>query len=567
MFSAAKKFMLCLLFAVPGLVVRAQIDVNNLADAYEENFNALPASGFSNNWTNNVTIKGWYAAKGNAAATTIRANDGTPSQGQTSLAVNLFSFGANNDTDRALGSVGSGGTHMAFGMRLQNNSGKLVKSMKVRFWGEQWRVSTSTKEHPLRFSYLVSPVAVTSITTDETGYSKVPYLNFITPVATGANTALNGNLAANRVLLEAHFRVDIPAGHEIMLKWFDSDDSDFDHALAIDDVKIQFFENVPATDECTGGATLAQFMKGVILDIPDEGSGAAFALPTAIKLSAWGRIVTLIVKGQYANAQTALFSNILGYRLTKFVTPAKTYYILAKDGASANHWGTYVFSPAATRPCVNLQAPHPLHDEMTGEQATYMLTELDGFSLMVAGAHRCLSDTPSGCHIGQNDTACDGQFRISDVAHVVGSAFQRTTEVVAASAANRRFVQLHGFGGAEPFQFALSNGTDLVPAGNDHATQLDAALEAVPGKNWQSRVAHVQADNLSKLTGYNNIQGRHLNNYADGDPCTSSTISNTVTGRFLHIEQYGAARTDKTNYQPIKNALLANNICNCALPN
>lgn len=566
MFSAAKKFMLCLLVAVPGLV-RAQIDVNNLAVAYEENFASLPSAGFSNTWTNNSTILGWYAAKGNAAATSIRANDGNPSQGQTSLAVNLFSFGANNNNERALGSVGSGGTDMAFGMRLKNNSGKLVKSVKIRFWGEQWRVTTSTKEHPLRFSYLVSPVAITNITTDETGYSKVPYLNFITPVISGANTALDGNIAANRALLEARFRVDIPAGHEIMLKWFDDDDSDFDHALAIDDVKIQFYETTTPTDECTGGTTLAQFMKGSILDIPDEDSGASFALPTSLQLDVWTRIVTMVTKAQYASAHTALFSNNMGYRLTKFVAPGKTYYILAKDGASANHWGTYVFSPAATRPCVNLQAPHPLHDAMTGEQATYMLTELDGFSLMVAGAHRCLSDTPSGCHIGQNDTSCDGQFRISDVAHVVGSAFQRTTEVVAKSAANRRFIQLHGFGGAEPFQFALSNGTDLAPAGNDHASQLDAALEAVPGKNWQSRVAHVQADNLSKLTGYNNIQGRHLNNYADGDPCTSNVISNTVTGRFLHIEQYGDARTDKANYPLLKTALQANDICNCALPN
>ena len=563
MFSAAKKFVLCLLFAAPALVL-AQINVNNLAVAYEENFNTLPSVGFNNNWANNATILGWYAAKGNAVATSIRANDGTPSQGQTSLAVNLFSFGANNNNDRALGSVGSGGTDMAFGMRLKNNSGKLIKSIKVRFWGEQWRVTTATREHPLRFSYLVSPLPITGITTDETGYSKVPYLNFITPVVTGANTALNGNVAPNRVLLEAHFRVDIPAGHEIMLKWFDSDeDNDFDHALAIDDVKVEFFETAPATDESTGGATLAQFMKGIILDIPDEGSGVAFALPTALQLDVWSRLVRVILDGQYGPAYGIARSNNLGYRLTKFVTPGKTYYILAKDGASANHWGTYVFSPAATRPCVNLQAPHPLHDEMTGEQATYMLTELDGLTLMMAGAHRCLSATPSGCNMGQNDTACDGQFRISDVAHVVGSPFQRATEVVAKSANNRRFIQLHGFAGAEPFHFALSNGTDLVPLSPDYAIELDGDLEAAPNKNWQSRVAHVQADNLNKLTGFNNIQGRHLNNYADGDPCTSNVISNTVTGRFLHIEQYNAARTDKANYPLLKNALLANNICNC----
>ncbi|MGH2523294.1 MAG: hypothetical protein ACRDH2_12385 [Anaerolineales bacterium] len=84
----------------------------------------------------------------------------------------------------------------------------------------------------------------------------------------------------------------------------------------------------------------------------------------------------------------------------------------------------------------------------------------------------------------------------------------------------------------------------------------------MPGKSWDARTAHL--DNPGQLTAFNNIQGRYLNNYADGNICSSNVISNTVTGRFMHIEQYGEARTDPANYPLIKNALLANAICNCA---
>ncbi|MGH2523295.1 MAG: hypothetical protein ACRDH2_12390, partial [Anaerolineales bacterium] len=379
-----------------------------------------------------------------------RANDGT------SNGANLCSFGTGAGSDRALGSVGAGTSSFAWGMRLKNNTAGTINSVKVTFTGEQWRVSTDTREQPVRFSYLVSPNPITTFTADETGYAKVPYLNFISPVYTGANTALDGNVAANRVTNVLRLKVAIAPGQEIMLKWFDENDPQFDHALGID-VSVKFYTTATTTDQYTGAATLAQFMKGIILDIPDEGSGVPFTTPTAAQLTSWGTGISQILSARYGSAYNTLKSNNLGYRVTKYVTPTKTYYLAAKDGASGNYWGTYVFSPNAAKTCVNFQAPHPLNDQLTGEQATYMFKEVDAFTLMVAGTHRCLSTTTSGCT--GTDSPCAGQARISDMAHTTGSVWQKTTETVAAGNSNRRFIQMHGFvKDVEPYHFVISNG-------------------------------------------------------------------------------------------------------------
>src|SRR5947199_260900 len=78
----------------------AQVSLMNLGDAYQQNFDGLPASG-SATWTNNSTIPGWYHAR-TGTGTTVVANDGASNAG------NLYSYGTGTATDRALGSVGSG---------------------------------------------------------------------------------------------------------------------------------------------------------------------------------------------------------------------------------------------------------------------------------------------------------------------------------------------------------------------------------------------------------------------------------------------------------------------------
>jgi len=545
--------------------VFAQVVHNNLNQTYSQNFNSMPSNGNSLSFISNSTIAGWYVADNNGN-TTVTAISGTGSSG----AGNLYNYGSTNAADRALGSVGVSDPlkEYALGLRMKNNTGLDVYSVTVTFVGEQWRRSTDPEEQLISFSYKVSAPPITTFAANESGYAKSPFLNFISPQYTGgAATALDGNLAINRCSVALNFNVYIPNGHEIMFKWFDRNDPDADHGLAIDDVTVKFSNRVMVTDVCTGKTPFTHFMKGFIFDIPDENSGAVFNEPSNAQLNTWGTAVTQVMNAQYSNARMTLASNNLGYRITSFAQaaednlPARTYYILTKDGLGANHWGTYVFSPSAGKPCLSFQAPHPLHDMSTGEQSTYLYRQLDAYHLAVAGAHRCLEPDIIACTGSSGPCRDDNANVISDHAHNTFSVFQKTTQVIVNARPTERFLQMHGFGSMTDTMLVISNGTRIVPA-HDRAVELgNAVLAAKP--TWKYTTPHTYQD-LDKYTGQTNVQGRLLNNYQD-DICDASASADAVTGRFLHIEQAPEVRLT-SNFAIMKNALAANGICNCAAP-
>lgn len=555
----------------------AQQAITNAQKGYTQDFNGLPSTNGTNNsrrWVDNQTLLNWYAARADSAGVSsfpMRATDG--SYGGPHLC--SFRLGNTNTTpqvpvsgNRALGAIAAAnasGTkvHFAWGVRFKNTGDSVLRRVTVTYALEQWRKSDATNEQPLRFSYKVSAAPITGMTADETGYAKVPFLNAVSPIYTaGAATALNGDQAANRVLVTHRFNVTVNPNEEIMLKWFDADDAQVDHGLAIDDLNVQFSTTAGAFDHYTGSVPFEHFMKSVILDIPDEGSGVVYVAPTPAQRGSWQTAMGQLLQGQYAAAATTLNTNGLDYRLTQFSAGSNTYYVVSKDGASGNYWGTYVFNPNATRNCVSFQAPHPIHDAMTGEQATYLFQHLDAHSLMVAGTHRCLSDSLSGC-AGTTD-ACgnDVPYRLSDMAHTVESVFQTTTEALAANLASRRFIQLHGFGmdSGDP-HFIISNGTRQTP-NRDFVEQLGEALE--DAGNWTYEAPHLNTS-YNKLIATTNTQGRFLNNYNQGDICTGTSVSTAVSSRFLHIEQFNAMRTDRNNYDILSDALESTDICNCAL--
>jgi len=113
---------LLLTVAIFAFVPRSSALTNNgvittLGTPLTENFDTLVKSG-QGIWVNNTTIPGWYHAR-TGSGTTIVANDGSSSTGS------LFSYGTGANTDRALGSVGSGNATAGsffWGVRLSNSS-------------------------------------------------------------------------------------------------------------------------------------------------------------------------------------------------------------------------------------------------------------------------------------------------------------------------------------------------------------------------------------------------------------------------------------------------------------
>ena len=112
---------------------------------------------------------------------------------------------------------------------------KNVKTISISYTGEQWRRGDGSA-NVLAFSYQISASAITSVTMGS--WTNATSLNFTSPITSGSNAALDGNLAANRVAVSATLTVLVPPGSEIMLRWSDNNDIGNDDGISIDDFSI-----------------------------------------------------------------------------------------------------------------------------------------------------------------------------------------------------------------------------------------------------------------------------------------------------------------------------------------
>ncbi|MBW4445657.1 MAG: hypothetical protein KME38_01955 [Spirirestis rafaelensis WJT71-NPBG6] len=196
----------------------------NLSSSYSQNFDSLLNSGTNNTWTDDSTIDGWYSNR-----TVYLAGTGTNTTGA------LYSFGSTNATDRALGSVASGGTNTIFyGVRFLNNTANTINSLNINYVGEQWRNGGNTTPQQLDFQYQIGATTITGGT-----WIDFDSLDFTSPVATATAGALDGNVAANRATLSSTLSgITIAPNQEIWLRWQDLNDAGNDHGLGIDDFSI-----------------------------------------------------------------------------------------------------------------------------------------------------------------------------------------------------------------------------------------------------------------------------------------------------------------------------------------
>ena len=200
----------------------------SLSSAYSQNFNSLISSG-ATTWTNGSMLSGWYSARG-GIGTSLVANDGVSSGG------NLYSYGTTSNTDRALGSVGSGNAaagSFLWGTRFFNDTGSTISTLYINYAGEQWRNSAAAAQ-TVDFQYQLGATSLNAGT-----WTDFNPLDFTSPVTGGTAGALNGNLSTNRSLLSGTLSgLSLAAGQEIWLRWSDPDHGGSDHGLAVDDVQV-----------------------------------------------------------------------------------------------------------------------------------------------------------------------------------------------------------------------------------------------------------------------------------------------------------------------------------------
>jgi endonuclease/exonuclease/phosphatase family metal-dependent hydrolase len=230
---------------IPGVVLaiflaplaRGQILMG--AGTYAQNFDALTNSG-NPNWTNNVTLPGWYISKTASPNTVTNYNLGTGSSSTGAF----YSFGGSGSGERALGSLASGTPgNFAYGVRFTNDTGSAQSNITVSCTGEEWRVANVSAQK-LAFAYQVGSSLTNSDAASNQTWTAFSALDFSSP-----NTNLNGNARAlegndptNRTIFTniVLTGVAVQPGQEIFFRWFDADDSGFDDGLAIDALTVSF---------------------------------------------------------------------------------------------------------------------------------------------------------------------------------------------------------------------------------------------------------------------------------------------------------------------------------------
>ena len=214
--------------------------------AYTQNFDTLPANGAAVTFTT-IAPPGVFAIRQNGDATLSASSGGSTGGG-------LYSLGAADATDRALGSLGSStvGT-LGYGFQFQNTGATAISSVTVGYTGEQWRKGGKTTPETLSFSYNIASslptptqlAASAGTVTKEgdvpTGYTAVAALNFMSPNNTSGATALDGNATANRTIVAPvtiNFATPIAAGQYLTLYFADPDSPGAEHILSIDDFTL-----------------------------------------------------------------------------------------------------------------------------------------------------------------------------------------------------------------------------------------------------------------------------------------------------------------------------------------
>ena len=204
---------------------QAQIPLTTPGATYNQNFDTLANTGT----TGTALPTGWaFTETGTNADTTYGIGTGSSTTGNT------YSFGAAASTERAFGTLLSGSLTPLIGACFVNNTGVSISTLGISYTGEQWRNGGSNGADRLEFAY---SVGATSISTGT--YTAVPALNFSSRISSVTAGALDGNLAANRLVVTADITgLTIATSQSFCIRWVDINVTGSDDGLAVDDFNL-----------------------------------------------------------------------------------------------------------------------------------------------------------------------------------------------------------------------------------------------------------------------------------------------------------------------------------------
>jgi hypothetical protein len=185
------------------------------------------------NWLDDGSIPGWFVDKLGTGPLFYNAQDGTCGP------EGFIAYGINNSTERSIGTWtrdGANPTNATFGIKLRNNTGGTINTIRVRYTGEQWfRNNNSTNNDRLDFQYSTDATRLTNGT-----WTDFNALDFVTPQRTNLGN-VNGNVPPHRTNLDQTITgLNIASGQDFWLRWVDFNQTALPNQdmLGVDDLTL-----------------------------------------------------------------------------------------------------------------------------------------------------------------------------------------------------------------------------------------------------------------------------------------------------------------------------------------
>jgi hypothetical protein len=197
-------------------------------------------------------------------------------------------------------------------------------------------------------------------------------------------------------------------------------------------------------------------------------------------------------------------------------------------------WGTFIVDNSAER-AISHQAPHPLYEYNTDQQAIGLFKSTDAHSFLMCGAHRYANGIDGSCQQGTTTE----EYGEADCAHNNANMFTMAN------------LELDAFYGASPWTAIQWHGMDTDKCGTISVYMSQGFNDApvTPSKLndlKQLITAYQQPNNWivkdpgdgggCNKNGTDNVQGRILNGVPYDIAC-SKEARGPVRDKFIHIEQ------------------------------
>jgi hypothetical protein len=263
------------------------------------------------------------------------------------------------------------GTPAYIGVRFKNDQPvNALTCLTIVFTGEQWRNNNDGLDS-ISVGYQISSTGFSNLTSGT--YTPIYPLTFTSPFFNGQNTGLDGNLPENRTTLRASVSVNVPPGHEIMIRWTDNVVQNTDDGLGVDDVSIAF--GVPAeqasklsTQSDGAGGMDIKFTRGTGSDVVVLMKAGSAVDADPVNATAYT-----------GNESFGLGDEIGSGNYVMFVGDADSVHVTGLTGGVTYHVAVYEFAEA----CLLYKTP--------GAIISFLPIELRYFSVLPKDKHNELS--------------------------------------------------------------------------------------------------------------------------------------------------------------------------------